>query len=73
MVTVDENLSFTGNAFRIRLPDCSRLGINRENNSDVTICQHDLIVNFFDVIVFLLSRLVTGPSFMSRSLLVQEL
>ena len=37
------------------------------------IFQHDVIVNFFDVALFLLSSLVTGPSFMSISSLVLEL
>ena len=39
----------------------------------MTICWHHLIVNFLDVVLFLLSRLVTGPSFMSISPLVLEL
>ena len=37
------------------------------------IFQHDVIVNFFDVALFLLSSLVTGPSLMSISSLVLEL
>ena len=45
----------------------------RKNDNDVTTCWHDVIVNFFDVVLFLLSSLVTCPSFMSISLLVLEL
>ena len=45
-VTVNENVSFTGYASRIRLPECSNLAINRKNY-DVTICRHDVIANFF--------------------------
>ena len=57
----------------IKLPDCSKLGIKQKNDNDVTIYRHDIIVSFFDVVLFLLSSLVTGPSFMSISLLVLEL
>ena len=58
-------------------PDCSKLAINRKNDNDDTIYQHDVIVNFFVVAavavpVFLLSRLVTGPGFMSILLLLPE-
>ena len=35
--------------------------------SYVTNFQHDVIVNFFDIVLFLLSSFVTGPSFMSIS------
>ena len=31
----------------VRLPGCSKLAINRKNNNDVTICQHDAIVKSF--------------------------
>ena len=55
------------------LPDCSKLAINRKNDNDVTICWHDVIVNFSDVAMFLLSSFVTGPSFTSISLLALEL
>ena len=41
--------------------------------SDAIIRRHDVIVNFFDVVVFLLSSLVTDPCFMPISLLVLEL
>ena len=50
-----------------------KLVINQKNDNDVTILWHDGIVNFFDVVLFLLSILVTGPSFMSISSLVLEL
>ena len=41
--------------------------------SYVTIFQHDVIVNFFDIVLFLLSSFVTGPSSMSISSPVLEL
>ena len=57
----------------IRLPDCSKLAINWKNDNDVTVFRHDVIVNFFDVVFFLLWILVIDPSFMSISSLVLEL
>ena len=51
--------------------DCSKLAIYWKNYSDVTIWQHDIII--FDVVLFLLSSLVIGPSFMSIPSLVLEL
>ena len=56
----------------IRPPDCSKLAKNPKNDNDVIIFRHDVNVNFFDVL-FLLSSLVTGPSFMPISSLVLEL
>ena len=58
---------------RIRPTDCSKLAKNPIIDDDVTISRHDVIVKFFDVVFFLLSNLVTGPSFMSISSLVLEL
>ena len=43
------------------------------NNNAVKISWHDIIVNFFDLFVFLLSSLVSGPSVMSITSLVLEL
>ena len=60
-----ENVIFTDYASGNRLPDCSKLTINRENDNDVTVCQHDDITGFFDFVLFLMSNLVTGASFMS--------
>ena len=59
----------------IRLLDCSKLAINRRNDSDITIGRHDVIFSlfFFNVTLFLLSSLVTGLSFMAISSLVLEL
>ena len=57
----------------VRLPDCSKLAKNWKNYNDVTIFWHGVIANIFDVILFLLSRLVTDPSFMSISSFVLEL
>ena len=45
---------------------------NCKNGNDVTIFRHDVIVNFLDVVLFLLSSLVTDPSFMAISSLVLE-
>ena len=57
----------------IRPRDCSKLAKNLKRDNDVTIFWHDVNVRFFDVLLFVLSRLVTGPSFMSISSLVLEL
>ena len=57
----------------IRPPVCSKLARNPKNDNDVTVFRHDVNVKFFDVVLFLLSILVTGPSFMSISSLVLEL
>ena len=59
--------SFSDSASGIQLPDGSNLAINQKNDNDVTISQYDVIVNFFDVVLLLLS------SFMSISSLVLEL
>ena len=45
--------------FGFRMPGNQPL-IGKKDN-DATICRHDVIVNFFDVVVFLLSSLVTVP------------
>ena len=39
--------SFANYTFEIRLPDCSKLAINQNNDNDVTICWHESIINFF--------------------------
>ena len=54
-------------------PECCKLAKNQKNDNDLTICQHDVIIIFFDVVLFLLSGLVTGPSFMSISSLALKL
>ena len=73
-VTVTENITSAESVSGIRPPDCSKLAKISKNDSDVTIFRHDVIVHFFfDVVLFLLSGLVTGPSFMSVSSLVLEL
>ena len=61
--------SFTNYASGIWLSDCSILAVNWKN--DFPTWSHRQI--FFDIVLFLLSSLVTGPSFMSISLLVLEL
>ena len=50
-----------GSGFRLKI------GHKSTKNNDVKICRHDVIINVFDVVMFLLSRLVTGPNFMSIS------
>ena len=67
------SLRFTGYASEIRLPDSSKLTINRKNNHNVTIFRLDVIVKFFDLVLFVLRSLNAGPSFMSISSLVLEL
>ena len=63
-----------GHASGIWLPDCSKLDINWKNDRGVTICRDDIIVFFlFWRCHFFLVKLVTGPSFMSASLLALEL
>ena len=44
-----------------------------KNDNDARICWHNAIVKFFVDVLFLLSNLVTGPSFMSISSLVMDL
>ena len=60
-------------ASEIWLLVCSKLAINEKNDDEVVICWHKVILNFFDVVVFLLSSLVIDPSFMSISSLLLEL
>ena len=72
-VTVNENMNFADSLSGIWPPDCTKLAKNQENGNDVKIFRQDAIVNFFDVVLFLLSILVTGPGFMARSSLVLEL
>ena len=70
-MTLNENVSFTDYASGIWLLVCSKLTIKNNNTlqfTDVTLSSH-----LFDVVVFLLSSLVTGASFMSISLLVLEI
>ena len=45
-VAVKENVIFTDYASGIRLSDCSKLVINWKNDSDATICRHDVIFQF---------------------------
>ena len=52
---------------RIRLLDYSKLAINLKNDNDFTMFWHDSILNFFGVVLFLFSSIVTDPSFMSIS------
>ena len=52
---------------------CFKVAKSLENDNDVTIFWHDIIINFFDLVLFLLSSLVTGLGFMSISSLVLEL
>ena len=51
----------------------SKFAIQQKNDNDVTIYLRDVIVTLFDVALYLLSNLVTGPSFLSISSLVLEL
>ena len=57
----------------LNLPNYSKLTIKWEKVNDMTIFWNDVIVKFIWRCFFLLSSLVTGPSFMSISSLVLEL
>ena len=57
----------------IRPPDCFKLAKILKNGNNVTIFRHDVIVNFFNVVLFLLSSLVTSPSFMQILSFVLEI
>ena len=70
---MNENIIFTGYESRIRLLDCSKFAVNWNNSNDATIFRHDVIVNFFDDVLFLSSKLVTSANFMSISSLILEL
>ena len=70
---MNEKIDFADSVSGIWPPDCSKLDKNPINDNDVTIFGHDVIINLFDVVLFLLSILYTGPSFMSISSLVLEL
>ena len=71
--TVNENINFPDSVSGIQPPDLSKLAKNPKNDNDVTTFRHYVIVNFSDVVLFLLSSLVNGLSFMSISSLVLEL
>ena len=64
---------FADSVSEIQPRDCSKLAKNPKNGNAVKIFRHDVIINFFGIALFLLSRLVTGPSFMSISSLVLKL
>ena len=49
----------------MRPESSSRMAINRKINNDVKFADMTSLSNFFDVALFLLSILVTGPSIMS--------
>ena len=72
-VNMDGNVSITDHAPEMWLLVFSGLAINRKTGNDVTICRHDISSKFFDIDVFFLSSLVTGPSFLSILSLVLEL
>ena len=70
---VPSAVTFADSVSGIRPPYCSKLAKNRKDDNDVIIFRHDVNVTFFDVVLFLLSSIVTAPSFMSISSLVLEL
>lgn len=63
----DEKLRIINHACGIRLPDCSKMAVDSKNDNKVTIYLDKVIVNFFNVIVFVFSSLDSGPNFMSLS------
>ena len=54
-VTVNEKMTFADSVSGIQPTDCSKLAQNKKNDNDVTIFRNDVIVNFFYVVLFLLS------------------
>ena len=73
-VAINENVKVKHHESEIRLPDCSKTAINRENNDDIIWLHKETSPSiFFGVVVFLLSSLVFGSRFMSISWLVLEL
>ena len=72
-VAISENASFKDYALGIRLPDWSNLAIIGKMTMTSHFADMMLSSHFFDVVLFLLSRLLTDPSFMSISSLVVEL
>ena len=65
-------ICFTEYASKIQLLDSSKLALNQKNDKDQFVSMTSSSI-FFDVALFPLSNLVTGPSFMSVSLLILEL
>ena len=63
-VTVKENVNFTYYVFGIRLPDYFKLAINKKITMTSQFGDMTSSPIFFDVVLFLLLSLVTGPSFM---------
>ena len=72
-VPITENITFADSVSGIRPPGCSKLPKNKKNINDVIIFRYDSNVHIFDIVLFLLSNLVTGRTFMSISSLVLEL
>ena len=65
--------NFADSVSGIRPPDCSRLAKIRKKTMTSQFADMKSTSNFFDVVLFIMSSLVTGPSFMSMSSLVLEL
>ena len=66
-------ISFRDYASKIWLLNYSELVINRKNDNDVSICQHDIIINFFWCCFVPLVKLSYWSKFMLISSLVMEL
>ena len=62
-VTLTENIIFADSVSGIWPPDRSKLAKNLKNDNDVTIFGHDFNINFFDIVLFLLSVLVNWSKF----------
>ena len=75
-VVVNENVSFTDHASGIRLPDCCKLAINWENDNDVTIYQHEVIVIFWhchdSFVKFSYVNIVSGSRVMTIFLFLKD-
>ena len=72
-IPITETITFADYVSGIRPPHCSKLARNTKNDNDVTIPDMTSTSDLSDVVLFLLSSLVTGPSFMSISSLVLQL
>ena len=72
-MTVNENITFTGYVYGIMLPDCYKLAINQKMTMISHLSNMRSLSIFFNLVFFLLSSLVIGPSFLSITSLVLEL
>ena len=64
---VNKTLKTLDQTFKIKILGCSKLSLFQKNPDKIIICWHDVIINFFKVIiVFPFSGLQSAPSFMLK-------